>query len=150
LANESAGSAKNIGDEQVEAFRLEGVHGCVRKREVKRQTRRRDLPRPRQHGGRNVDAKHMPARTDLLRERNRCGAAAAANIDDPLARSAISSIDQNFGNRRKHDVLRLLSVRPALAARAVPVRYLVSIEVVANRYLHRALIGGVFGFRTLC
>src|SRR5437763_700629 len=42
----------------------------------------------------------------------------------------------------------LLSVRPALAARAVPVRYLVSIEVVANRYLHRALIGGVFGFRT--
>src|SRR4029079_16929122 len=65
------------------------------------------------------------------------------DIYDPLARSGIGAIDQNFGNWRKHDVLRLLPVGPELAARSIPVRSLVGVQLMANRYLHRANWEGV-------
>ena len=75
----------------------------------------------------------MTGRADLLRERNGGGAAAATDIDDPLAGLGPGAIDQNFGDRREQDVLRLLPVGPALAGRSVPVRNLVGVLIVACR-----------------
>ena len=42
---------------------------------------------------------------DFLRESERCGAAAAADINDPLAGLGPGAVDQNVGDRLKQDIL---------------------------------------------
>ena len=86
-----------------------------------------------EHGAGNVDAQHMSARTDLLRQRNGDGAAAATDIDDALARFGPGAADQDVGDRLEQDVLRLLPIGPALAAWSVPVGDLVGVSLVALR-----------------
>ena len=78
----------------------------------------------------------MSGSADLLREREGGRAAAATDIDDPLARFGLGAIDQDIGHRRKHDVLGLLTIGPVLAARPVPVCDLVGILIVACRQFH--------------
>src|SRR5260370_35941342 len=78
----------------------------------------------------------MPRWRDLSCECDRRGAAATANIDDPFAGLRAGAIDQEVGDRRQHDVLRLLPISPALAARSVPVRNLVGVFFVACRGVH--------------
>ena len=69
----------------------------------------------------------MTGRADLLRQRDRGRAAAAADIDDPLAGFGPGAVDQDVGDRRQQDVLRLLAIGPVLAAGSVPVRDLVGV-----------------------
>src|SRR6266849_112488 len=83
----------------------------------------------------------MSGRADFSRERNGGGAAAAPHIDNPFAGRGLGAIDQNVGDRREQSVLHLLAFGPVLAPRPVPVRNLIRIQVVACRYIHRALIG---------
>ena len=89
LANDSAGSAKNITPKR-ETSRSKlaganGMHGRVGKREFHRRLRRRDLARPRQHRRRDIDAEHTPGRADLVGERKGGGAATATDVEHALA-----------------------------------------------------------------
>src|ERR1700738_4710360 len=78
----------------------------------------------------------MPGWTDLLREGDGRGAAAATDIDDPLARLGPGAIDQSVSDGPEQDVLRLLPIGPALASGSVPVCNLVGVLLVACRGGH--------------
>jgi hypothetical protein len=78
----------------------------------------------------------MAGGADFLRERHRRGTSAATNIDNPLARFWLGAVDQDVSDRRQHDVLALLPVGPALAARPVPVGDLIGVLIVAYREIH--------------
>jgi len=51
----------------------------------------------------------VSGRADLLRQRDRGGPAPATDIDDPFAGRGPGAVDQEVGDRRKQDVLRLLA-----------------------------------------
>ena len=136
-------------DQKIETRRVERIYRGVGEDEIDRQTRRRKLPRASQHRRRDVDAEHVSGRADLLRQRDGGGAAAATDIDNPLACFGLGAIDQDIGDRRQHDVLRLLPIGPALAARSVPVRDLVGVQIVAYGRFHHALIRRAAGFGSL-
>src|SRR6185369_9936914 len=104
-----------------------------------RQVLRRTLPRPFQHRTGYVDAEHMARWRDLSRERNRRGAAAAADINDALARLQLRPVDHKVGDRPEHDVLRRLPRGPALPGRSVPVGDLVGVLIVALGGVHCAV-----------
>ena len=106
-------------DQEIEACGIERIHGCIGEHEIDRQARRRDLPGASQHRGRDVDAEHMSGRADFLRERDCRGAAAATDIDDPLAGFGLGAVDQYVGDRRKQDVLTPAGDRPSAG---LPVR----------------------------
>ena len=74
------------GGQKIEARGGKRINGRIRQHEFDRQARRRDLPGAGQHRPGNVDAQHMAAWANLLRQRDRDRAAAAADIDNPLAR----------------------------------------------------------------
>ena len=71
-----------------------------------------------------------------MRERDRRRAAAAADIDDPLAGRRLGAINQDVEDRPQQDVLRSLPVGPALPARPVPVGDLVGVLFVACGCIH--------------
>ena len=140
LANDSAGSAKNITPNREASTSRTGwlkrIDGGVRESEIDRQVLRRALPRPLQHRTGYVDAEHMARWRDLSRERNRRGAAAAADIDDALARPQLRPIDHEVSDRLEHNVLRRLPLRPALSGGTVPVGDLVGVLFVAFGGVH--------------
>ena len=74
--------------------------------------------------------RHQPFARAQSRNRS---PAPAADIDDPLARFDFGAVDQKIGDRRQQNVLGLLTVGPALAARSVPVSDLVGVLIVAYR-----------------
>ena len=69
-------------------------------------------------------------------ECDRRGAAAAADIDDPLAGHGLGTVDQNVGDRSQQNVLRSLPVGPAPARRSIPIGDLVGVLFVACRCIH--------------
>ena len=84
------------------------------------------------------------------RERDRRGAAAAADIDDALAWLQLRPIDHKVGDRPEHNVLRRLPLRPALSGGTVPVGDLVGVLIVAcgGVHLRYSFCGfGMFGIR---
>src|SRR6478735_1605780 len=91
----------------------------------------------------------MSVRTDLSRQRSAGSPATATDIDNPLGRLCAGAINQDVGDRRKHDVLRMLAIGPALAARPVPVCNLVGVLLVAYRWFHHRLIRRAPGFGPL-
>ena len=62
---------------------------------------------------------------------HRRGAAAAADIDDALARLQLRPVDHEVGDRPEHNVLRRLPLGPALSGGTVPVGDLVGVLIVA-------------------
>ena len=85
----------------------------------------------------------MAGRTDLVGKRERRGAAAATDIDDAFPCAGACPIDQNLGDRRKHDILGLLPVGPVLTARPVPVGDLFGVPIVAGRRGHGMVLTDV-------
>jgi hypothetical protein len=75
--------------------------------------------------------------TDLSRKGDRDSAAAATNVDNPLAGPDIGAIDQDIGDRRQQDVLHLLPIGPALTARPVPIGDLIDVLIVTEWRFHR-------------
>ena len=102
------------------------------------------MPRSFQHRRRDVNTKHLPSWADFLGKQNRNVTAAAPDIHNALAGARVGSIDQEFRNRRKYDVLRLLAVDPVLAAGAVPECNLVRVQLVPGRYIHHSIGAGGF------
>ena len=74
--------------------------------------------------------------SDLARERNGSGAAAAADIDDALTRLQLRPLDHEIGDRLEQHVLRRLPVRPALAGWPVPIGDLVGVLFVGGGRVH--------------
>jgi hypothetical protein len=71
-----------------------------------------------------------------LARAHRDGAAAATDIDDALAGFGLGAADQDVGDGLKQDVLRLLPIGPALAARSIPIRNLIGVSIVGCRGFH--------------
>src|SRR5262249_3177579 len=122
--------------QEIEALRIEGINGRIRKNEVQRQVPWRKLPGPCQHRRRDVDAKHKALWSDLLGERNAGCPATASDVEDAITRLCARAIDQNFRNRREQDVLGRLPLGPVLAARSIPVSDLIGVAIVTNRRIH--------------
>src|SRR5437762_10285511 len=78
----------------------------------------------------------MACRANLSRERDRRGAAAATDIEDPFADLGFGPVDQDVRDRCKQDVLHLLPICPTLAGRSVPVCNLVGVLFMACRCIH--------------
>ena len=97
------------------------VHRGVGERETRRQTGLGALEGARQHGLGNVEAQNLAAGRDALREFDRRRAAAAADVDHPLARLRVRRCYKLVGNRLEHLVLVVLTVPPAPPGYAVPV-----------------------------
>ena len=101
--------------------------------------RRRDLPRPRQHRRRDVDAEHMADRAP-----SRANAIVVEPQPQPISTTRSPArpwrVDQEIGDRRQQDVLHRLPVGPALAGRTVPIGDLVGVLVVGRWLLHHGLI----------
>jgi hypothetical protein len=78
----------------------------------------------------------MARRRDLSRERDRRGAAAAADIDDALARLEAGAVDDEIGNRLEQHILRRLAIRPAPACGPVPVSDLIGVVIGSGGGVH--------------
>src|SRR5262249_38818970 len=94
------------------------------------------FPRPREHRCRDVDPKHMPPPPHAPRKLDCRRAATAADIDRALTRNYSSPIEQRLRDRRENGVLRHLSIDPATASRAIPIRCLIRVSFVRWRAMH--------------
>ena len=74
----------------------------------------------------------MTVGANLSRQRNRRGAAAAADIENALAGLRAGACDQPVGDRRKQDVLHGLPLGPVLARNPVPECDLIGVLIVAG------------------
>ena len=85
-------------------------------------------------------------------KRPNCGARAGvlqAVNDDPFAGSDLRAVDKDICDRFQQNVLGLLTVGPALAARPVPIRDLVRVLIVADRGFHHAHLAALSVFARL-
>ena len=78
-------------------------------------------------------AQKMLLTATTARERDELG----ADIDHALACSGSGAIEQKVGDRPQQHILHLLPLRPALAARPVPIGNLVGVLFVAFWAIHR-------------
>ena len=81
----------------------------------------RSLAGARQHRLGNVEAQRFASRRDPGGEIDRRVAAAAADVDDPLAGLRVRRRNEPIGDRAQHQVLLLLAVRPSLSGGLVPI-----------------------------
>ena len=107
------------GDDEIGRARLRRMHGGVGADEAHGQAGGA-LASPGQHHLRDVDPDDLAARGDLPGEIDRGRAAAAADVDDPLARLRPRRGDEPLRDGAQELVLAVLMVPPAFAARAVP------------------------------
>ena len=106
------------------------MHGGIGQHELHGETGRRHRAGAFEHRRRDIDPEHAATRRDLRRQRDGQAAAAAADIENAVARSGRDTVDQDLRDRREQHVLRRLPVRPALAAGTVPVCDLVGVSVI--------------------
>src|SRR5208282_4438964 len=88
-------------------------------------------------GDRDVDAEHMARGSDRPREEERGRPAAAADIDDPLARLDRGAREEALGERGEDHVQGFLMLGPTRPARLVPKGDLVRVPRVSARAAHR-------------
>ena len=81
-----------------------------------------------EHGVRDVDAEDAAVCPDPFGQRQHCGAAAAADIQNPLARNWSSRGDCLLGDAGEEPVETLLQCRPFGARIAVPIGNLVGVR----------------------